>query len=105
MSEVKKVDKSESEQIWDEIKDIPISMFALPNQSVKQHVVQIPVPGKELLVKLISTAALPALEEALVNRFGKKYEVDVAEGYVIVRRFSSREDEIKTALANFIIAK
>ncbi len=80
-------------------------MFALANQTVKQHVYALPIPGKELLVKLVSTAALPALEDALTSRFGKKYEVDVAEGYAIVRKTSSREEDIRKALAPFIIAK
>lgn len=104
MSEVKKVE-TEADQIWEEIKDLPIGMFALANQTVKQHVHALPVPGKELLVKLVSTAALPALEETLTNRFGKKYEVDVAEGYVIVRKVPSQEEDIKKALASFIIAR
>lgn len=105
MSDIK---KNDAEQIWKEIEDLPIAMFALPNQTVKQHMVPMPVPGKELLLKLVSTAALPALEEALGNirmTGGKKYEVEPAEGYVIVRRASSREEEIKKVLAPFIVVK
>jgi len=102
MSE-KQVDKSESEQIWNEIKDLPISMFALPNQTVKQHIVGVPLPGrKDLVVKMLSTAALPSLEESLANRSytkGRKYEVEVAEGYAIVRRASNDKEEIEKALA------
>lgn len=107
MSEVVK-NKNEAEQIWKEIEDLPISMFALPNQTVKQHVIQLPVPGKELLLKLVSTATLPALEEALNNTRltgGKRYEIEIAEGYVIVRRASSRKEELKKVLAPFVIAK
>ena len=89
--------KHESDKIWDEIKNLSIDMFALPNQTVQQHIVPLQVAGKELLVKLVSTAALPALEEA-INRYGKKYTVTVAEGYVVVTRASTREDDIKKAL-------
>lgn len=107
MSE-KQVEKSESEQIWDEIKDLPISMFALANQTVKQHVVYVPMRGRDVLLKLVSTAALPALEETLSNKYltgGKKYEVEVADGYTLVRRASTREEEIKKALGPFLVAK
>lgn len=105
----KQVEKSEAEQIWEEIKSLPINMFALSNQKVEQHVVKVPMPSRdELLLKLVSTAALPALEETLANKFltqGRKYEVEVAEGYTIVRRGSQREEEIKKALAPFVVAK
>lgn len=101
MSVVKHVDKTESEQIWQEIKDLPILVFALPNQTVKQHVMQVPMPGKELLLRLVSTAVLPSLEESL----GKRYEVVVAEGYVTVKRASTREVEVKKALAPFLVVK
>lgn len=104
----KQVEKSEAEQIWEEIKTLPINMFALSNQKVEQHVVRVPMPGRELLLKLVSTATLPALEETLANGFltkGRKYEVELAEGYTIVRRGSERAEEIKKALAPFVVAK
>lgn len=100
--------QNESEQIWNEIKDLPISMFALANQTVKQHVMYVPMRGQDLLLKLVSTAALPALEETLNNNFltkGKKYEVEIADRYTIVRRASTREEEIQKALGPFIVAK
>lgn len=106
MSEDKKVNKAESEQIWEEIKDLPIAIFALPNQTVKQHVSSLPIPGKELLLKLTSTAALPALEEAVNNTVrGKRYVVEVAEGYTIVRRESVQKEELKKAIAPFLVVK
>lgn len=104
----KPVEKSESEQIWEEIKALPISVFALPGQTVEKHVTRVPFPGKELLIKLISPAALPALEETLANKLytgGKKYEVEVGESYIMIRRASNREEEIKKALGPFVVAK
>jgi len=74
--------KSESDKIWEEIRRMPISLFALPSQTVEDHVERVPVPGKELLVKLTSSAVVAALEEAI----GKKYEIEQAEGYTIIRR-------------------
>lgn len=104
MSE-KQVDKNESEQIWNEIKDLPIAIFALANQTVQQHVVYVPMRGSDLLLKLISTAALPALEETLNSVKDKKYEIEVAEHYTIVRRASSKKKEIQKALGPFLVAK
>lgn len=95
----------ESELIWKEIKDLPIAMFSLPSQTVKQYVLPLPLPGKELLVRLTSTAVLPSLEAALSMVSGKKYEVEVAEDYVIVRRAHTRSEDIKKVLAPFIVAK
>lgn len=108
MSKDKKTDKPESELIWEEIKDLPIAMFALPNQTIKQHVSRLEVPGTKLLLRLTSTAALPALEEALNNvvaTHGKRYEVELAEGYTVIRRASIQKEEIKKALAPFIVVK
>lgn len=111
MSKDKKTVKlaPESELIWEEIKDLPIAMFALPNQTIKQHVSKLNVPGNKLLLKLVSTAALPALEDALNNAaavHSKRYEVELAEGYTVVRRGSVQKEEIKKALAApFIVVK
>jgi len=77
----------ESEKIWDEIKNVGINMFALPNQRVQDHVTVLDVPGNELYVKLKSTAVLPALEECL----GSKFSVELCEKYTIVRRAYSNQ--------------
>jgi hypothetical protein len=58
-----------AQQLWDKIKDIPIDLYALPNQTVKQHVVreeklEKAVPDALHLI-LKSAAVLPALEESL----------------------------------------
>lgn len=74
--------QDDSQKIWDEIKNITINIYAIPNQKVKDHVTVLEVPGSELYLKLKSTAVLPALEECV----GNKYEVELAEKYTIVRR-------------------
>lgn len=73
---------TEADKIWEEIKDLRLVIFALPNQTVKQHVKKLAVPGDKLLIQLNSSATLPALEEALVNNFN----VEVSDQYTIVSR-------------------
>lgn len=73
----------ESDLIWDEIKDILIDLYSLPNQKVADHVKKIKVPGDQLLLTLNSSAVLPALEIA-INRRG--FEIEQTEKYTIVRR-------------------
>lgn len=76
---------TESEKIWEEIKDLPISVFALPNQRVHNYVSRQPIPGKVLYVKLSTTGVLPALETAI----GNKYSVELTErGYIKIARVS-----------------
>lgn len=78
----KKIEPTVSDKLWDEIKNAPIDMFALPNQCVKQHVQRIKISPTEVHLKLKSTAVVASLEAAL----GLKYQVEVCEGYVIVRK-------------------
>ncbi len=62
-------EKTAAEKIWEQIKDIPIDIFALPNQTVEMHVKRDARLEKAMPdavhVKLKSAAVLPALEEAL----------------------------------------
>lgn len=74
--------KSEADKIWDEIKNKPILMFALPNQFVFQHCNQVPVEPSKLYLTIRSTATLPSLETAI----GNKFSVELADKFVIVSR-------------------
>lgn len=58
---------TEAENIWNEIANLPIEMFALPNQVVAQHATPFPfhVDPSRLLLQVRSTSVLPALEAAL----------------------------------------
>ena len=79
----KEVKQAESDLIWDEIKDLSIDIFSLPNQKVSDHVNKLNIPGNQLFVALNSSAALPALEIS-VGRRG--FEVEQTPKYIIVRR-------------------
>ncbi len=79
---MKGVNMEEADKIWNEIKDKNIDMFALPNQTVKDHIQKLKVPGASgLYVKLVSSAVLASLEVAL-----KGYVIEAAEKYVIIKR-------------------
>jgi hypothetical protein len=69
-------------EIWNEIKDRTIEMFALPNQVVSMHVHPINIEPSKLYLTLNSTSVLPSLETAI----GKKYAVELADKFVIVTR-------------------
>ncbi len=88
----------ESEKIWGEISNLPIQVFALAGQKVEQHVTKLLVPGKVLFLKLRATSVLPALEEAI----GNKYTVEVADGYICVKRSEDQAEVVKSALEKLL---
>lgn len=64
-----KAEPTEAQKIWDKICNLPIELYALPNQVVSQHVareekLERAVPDALHLI-LKSAAVLPALEESL----------------------------------------
>lgn len=62
-------EKSNSDKIWEHIKNMNINMFALPAQKVSDYCTPVQVEPTKLYVTLRVPAALPVLEEML----GKKY--------------------------------
>jgi len=80
--------ETEADVIWEEIKNKTLDLYGLPNQTVEGHVKKLAVPGNELLLKMNASAVLPALEAAIAPKF----EVEMSENYVIVRRKASDLD-------------
>lgn len=76
--------ETESDKLWNEIKDLPINMFAIPDQTVSKYVKRvIGIPYALTLTYKVS-AVIVALEEALDN---KKYLFQTADnGYIIITR-------------------
>ncbi len=72
-------------EIWNEIKDKSIEMFALPDQKVHMHVHPVNIEPTKLYLTLQSSATLPSLETAL----GKKYNVELMDKYAVVSRATS----------------
>ena len=80
---VKETKRTVANEIWDEISELPIAMFALPNQKVKDHLEMIPIPGKVLFAKPKSPAVTPSLEEAI----GSGFAIEVTgKGYLQISR-------------------
>lgn len=69
-------------EIWNEIKDKSIEMFALPDQKVNMHCHPVDIEPSKLYLLTTSTAVLPSLETAL----GKKYVVELVDRFVSVSR-------------------
>lgn len=79
---VKKLQSTEAGAIWDEIKDKPIDMFALPDQQVHMHVHPVNIEPSKLYLVLNSSSVLPSLEAAV----GNKFVVELVNKYVSVTR-------------------
>jgi len=77
-----KMEGTTAGEIWKEIKDKSIDMFALPEQTVQMHCHPMFVEPEKLFLTLNSSAVLPSLEAAL----GKKYSVELNDKYTIVSR-------------------
>lgn len=89
------VKMTESDKMWEEIKNLPISMFALPNQVVADHVTRVPLSPSELHLKMHSSAVIASLDVALNTRsdgFGNtqtrhRFDIELTKNdLVIVKR-------------------
>lgn len=80
---------TEAGRIWNDIKDREIFMFALPNQIVSQHAKPVLIDPGVLHLVLMSSAALPSLEEAVSKgdprRGINSYQVELADRFVVVK--------------------
>lgn len=91
--------KRESDKIWEEIKDLPIAMFALSNQVVSNHVERIDLDPSVVHLRTKSSAVIASLDDAVncvmdragnVSRTGR-YEIEQAEGgFLVVKRGASK---------------
>lgn len=73
-------EKNIADKIWEEIKDLKLEMFALPNQFVHAYYKPIAIEPTKLYLLLNTPAALPALELAVQG----KYSVERLERYICV---------------------
>lgn len=83
----KKMEGTEAGDIWNEIKDKPISMFALPNQRVHMHCHPLAVEPTRLYLLTNSSSVLPSLEGTL----GHNFTVELASRYLIVSRVNPKK--------------
>jgi len=57
--------QTESDKLWEQMRGLPLDIFALPDQTVEMHAKRVPLAPDAVHLKLKSTAVLPALEIAL----------------------------------------
>ena len=87
------VQKTAAQKLWEKIGSLPIDLFALPNQTVKDHVKREEKFDKvypdALYLELKTAAVLPALEETLFTKasIGKDetFELTQQGKYTIVK--------------------
>lgn len=83
---------TESDKIWEEIRKLNIEIFGLPGQMIENHSTRILGSPNEVLLKLKSSAVLPALEQLLtVDSNGKpltnpKFKIDQLEHFISIKR-------------------
>jgi hypothetical protein len=86
-----------AQKLWDQIKNLPLEIFSLPNQLVQNHVtresgIEKAIPDS-LHLTLKSSAVLPALEETLnkvrlpKNNLGQQLVFDLSQldRYTVVK--------------------
>ncbi len=99
MTEEKEVKKFESDRIWEEIKNLPIEMFSLPNQKISDYVTKMNLPGNHLTTTIKVSSVITSLEYAL----GSKFDVEQSDKYVLIKR-KVKEVEPEAELADVVIA-
>lgn len=76
---------TESDKIWEGIKNLPLDLYSLPGQTVSTHTKRFIGSPDAVYLKLSSSAVVASLEVAL----GKKYTTEVSEaGYILVKNAS-----------------
>jgi len=77
------VPATDADKIWDEIKNKPILMFSLPNQTVANYCTQAKIDPTRCFLQYNKVGAvIPALEEAI----GKGFTVEAMDKYIVVSR-------------------
>jgi hypothetical protein len=70
------VEQSNAAKLWDQIKDLPIDIFSLPNQTIKDHAKREDgmdsIFPNDVYITLRSAAAYPAIEDALGTAIARK---------------------------------
>jgi hypothetical protein len=72
--------QSTADKIWENIKDVRVEMFALPNQVVSRYCEPIAIEPSNCYLKFTTEVILPALELALKD----KYDVERTDKYIKV---------------------
>jgi hypothetical protein len=76
----KKIVKTAADKIWDEIKDLRIEMFALPDQRVHHYCKPVTIDPSKLFLLSTAGSVLPSLEAAV----SPKYVEEKQDRFIIV---------------------
>ena len=76
-----------AETIWLDIKDRPIEMFGLPNQTPAHYCKPIGVEPSKLYLTLTTTAS--AVISALETAFKHRYDVEAVDRYIVLSNKST----------------
>lgn len=77
---------SEADKIWEDIKDIKLEMFALPNQYVNMFCKKVNIEPTKCYMVASASATLPALEVALKD----KYNVEQMDKYIVISKIEKK---------------
>lgn len=97
--------KNKISTIWDEIRNLPINMYSIPNQKISMHVTPLKgAPNDSLYLKLKSSAVIVGLEAALDPR---KYTIEQVDKYTIIKRadkelFLAADESLTNKASGFI---
>lgn len=72
----------ESKKMWEEVKDVQLNMFSLPDQKVSQYCQEVTVEPGKLYVLIKVSSVLTALEDAL----SEKFNIQPVGKYVVITR-------------------
>lgn len=81
-SKEKKDDEKVSVQIWSDLKDREVDMFAIKGKTVKDYVVMKDLHPEKLFLVPKATSLLSYLEDS----FGSKYNFTQFEKYIVVEK-------------------
>jgi len=73
---------TEAEKIWNEILNVQLDMFSLPEQNVQKYCKPVAIEPTKLYVTSSVQSVVPALEAAI----GKKFDIEVAQKFIIISR-------------------
>jgi len=88
VTELSAVASSPTHNIWEEIKNLDLNLYSLPNQKVHMHCKVIPLNEKELYLTSGVAGFLPALENAISS----SYIVEKQDKYIIVKHAESKSE-------------
>jgi len=80
--------ESKGDQLWNQIKNLRMEIFGLPNQTVEMHVQRHNVDPDCVYMTLKAGAVLPALEEALRQADpgkGKRFDLSQVDRYTVLK--------------------